>query len=141
MPSHRFTEADIEQLGYAKTESGEWVRKDSRLAAVSEPKSKRRARRSIAKTLEDEARGKGSLGEQKRRPVVTITSFRIATLDDDNLRGGLKTLRDCIAAGLDLDDAESIVEWRYHQVKVGSRFEQGTLCVINQPLSRNTSAQ
>ena len=64
------------------------------------------------------------------RPVVSITSYRPGVLDDDNLRGGLKPLRDLIARHLGLDDADSCVEWRYYQVQVRTREEQGTAVMI-----------
>ena len=48
---------------------------------------------------------------------VAIISLRKRILDDDNLRGGAKQLRDLIAARLGIDDAEKFVEWEYGQVK------------------------
>lgn len=66
-----------------------------------------------------------------RRPVVLITSYRAGTpLDDDNLRGGLKALRDLIARHLHIDDADHLVEWRYAQARVTSRDHQGTSVLI-----------
>jgi hypothetical protein len=67
----------------------------------------------------------------ERRPLVVITSYRAGTqLDDDNLRGGLKPLRDLIARHLGLDDADHLIEWRYHQARVDHRSEQGTSVFI-----------
>jgi hypothetical protein len=67
----------------------------------------------------------------ERRPLVVITSYRAGIqLDDDNLRGGLKPLRDLIARHLGLDDADHLIEWRYHQARVDHRSEQGTSVFI-----------
>jgi hypothetical protein len=49
---------------------------------------------------------------------VTLTAYRRGSrqLDSDNLVGGLKPLRDAIAAWLGLDDRDDTVAWEYHQV-------------------------
>ena len=46
---------------------------------------------------------------------VTITSYRMGTLDRDNLIGGAKALRDTIASSLGMDDKDSLIEWEYGQ--------------------------
>lgn len=48
---------------------------------------------------------------------VTLTSYRASLLDRDNLIGGLKPLRDAIAASIGLDDSDEIITWEYHQLK------------------------
>lgn len=47
--------------------------------------------------------------------VVTMTRVAPRRLDDDNLRGCLKAVRDGIAQRLGIDDADPVVEWRYAQ--------------------------
>lgn len=48
--------------------------------------------------------------------VVTITRVAPRLLDDDNLRGGVKHIRDGIADALGLpNDRDPRVEWRYRQ--------------------------
>lgn len=47
--------------------------------------------------------------------VVTLTRIGPRLLDDDNLRGALKAVRDGIADRLGVDDADPRVEWRYAQ--------------------------
>lgn len=49
--------------------------------------------------------------------VVRLTRLSRGRLDDDNLRGALKGVRDEVAAKLRLDDASPLVRWEYHQVK------------------------
>ena len=49
------------------------------------------------------------------RPHVTIIICRKRIIDDDNLAGGCKYLRDAIAASLRLDDSK--IDWEYHQLK------------------------
>jgi hypothetical protein len=48
---------------------------------------------------------------------VAIVSLRAKFLDDDNLRGGSKAIRDAIADSLNIDDSERFVDWCYGQVK------------------------
>ena len=50
-----------------------------------------------------------------RRPRVTITVYRYRLLDDDNLIGGCKYLRDAVAASLRRSD--DLIDWEYHQIK------------------------
>jgi hypothetical protein len=52
-------------------------------------------------------------------PLLTVTLTRIAPrqLDDDNLRGALKGVRDQVACALGVDDRSSLVRWEYGQEK------------------------
>ncbi len=56
--------------------------------------------------------------------VISLVSYRSRLLDSDNLHGGLKPLRDAIAATLGIDDGDSAVRWEYGQVE--TRGEEGT---------------
>ena len=47
--------------------------------------------------------------------VVTLTRVAPRVLDDDNLRGALKAVRDGVADRLGVDDGSPEVEWRYGQ--------------------------
>lgn len=47
--------------------------------------------------------------------VVTLTRIAPRSLDDDNLRGALKAVRDGVADWLGVDDADPRIEWRYDQ--------------------------
>lgn len=53
------------------------------------------------------------------KPPCTVTLTRIAPkryrLDDDNLRGALKSVRDGVAARLGADDADPRIKWEYGQ--------------------------
>jgi hypothetical protein len=83
-------------------------------------------------------KGKASLGSGRRarnsdgqgrevgsgpRLRIHLTSFRRPgrELDDDNLRGGCKHLRDAIAAYFGLDDAERCIMWEYSQCETRGR--------------------
>ena len=59
----------------------------------------------------------GSARLQLLRLPLTITLTRVAprALDDDNLRGALKSIRDGIADCLGVDDRDARVTWRYAQ--------------------------
>lgn len=51
------------------------------------------------------------------RAVARIELTRLAPrrLDDDNLRGALKAVRDGVADALGIDDGDAAVEWEYAQ--------------------------
>jgi hypothetical protein len=49
--------------------------------------------------------------------VVTLTRVGPRRLDDDNLRGALKAVRDAVASRLRIDDASPLVRWEYAQEK------------------------
>ena len=49
--------------------------------------------------------------------TITLTRYGKGLLDDDNLAGGFKAVRDEIAAWLGVDDADPRVTWRYAQEK------------------------
>jgi hypothetical protein len=52
-------------------------------------------------------------------PLVVVTLTRVAPreLDDDNLRGALKGVRDQVACALGVDDRSRLVRWEYAQAK------------------------
>jgi hypothetical protein len=52
-------------------------------------------------------------------PCVSVTLTRIAprSLDDDNLRGALKAVRDGVADALGVDDGHASITWQYAQEK------------------------
>ena len=68
----------------------------------------------------------------KDSPVVRVTliSFRRRELDDDNLVGGFKPMRDAIARWLGLDDSQRIIDWQYGQIETKGRT--GTAVKIEQ---------
>lgn len=49
------------------------------------------------------------------RIVVTITRVGARKLDDDNLVGGCKFVRDAIARWIGIDDGNRIYQWVYNQ--------------------------
>ena len=49
--------------------------------------------------------------------VVMLTRVSARTLDDDNLRGAFKAVRDQLATWLGVDDADPRVRWDYDQRK------------------------
>lgn len=57
-------------------------------------------------------------GAELPRPPLVVTLCRVSPrrLDDDNLRGALKHVRDGVADALGIDDGSDLVEWRYAQV-------------------------
>jgi hypothetical protein len=49
--------------------------------------------------------------------VVVLTRIAPHELDDDNLRGALKAIRDGVADRFNTDDRDPRIEWRYAQAK------------------------
>jgi hypothetical protein len=49
--------------------------------------------------------------------VVTLTRIGPRSLDDDNLRGAFKAVRDEVAAYFGVDDSDPRIKWRYAQAK------------------------
>ena len=60
-------------------------------------------------------------------------SARRRLLDEDNLVGGAKWLRDAIAAHLGIDDSELGIRWHYSQAEVRTPEEEGTLVRVEFP--------
>lgn len=56
--------------------------------------------------------------------IVTITRVGQRRLDDDNLAGACKYVRDQIAEVIGVDDGSPLYTWRYEQ-RVGSRLVYG----------------
>jgi hypothetical protein len=51
----------------------------------------------------------------------TLTRIGKRRLDDDNLAGAFKAIRDGVADGLGLDDGDPRIEWRYAQ-EIGREY-------------------
>jgi len=54
--------------------------------------------------------------------AVTLVRLAPRRLDDDNLRGVLKAIRDGVADRLGIDDRDTRVRWRYAQESAGAGF-------------------
>jgi hypothetical protein len=66
---------------------------------------------------------KGSTGGMEG--VITFTAHLRRVLDDDNLAGSIKPLRDAIARSLGIDDGDKSVRWEYGQIE--TRGTEGVL--------------
>lgn len=56
-----------------------------------------------------------------RRITITLVRIGPGTLDDDNLSGACKAVRDGVADALGIDDDDPRVRWRYAQRKSRAR--------------------
>ena len=65
-----------------------------------------------------------------RGGVIKLTRVSCRQLDDDNLRGALKSVRDAIAAEIGVDDRDPRIEWRYGQVSPCSHTDIGVLVEV-----------
>lgn len=56
-------------------------------------------------------------------PILRVTLIRFGRklLDNDNLQGGFKPLRDAIARWFNLDDADTVIQWEYGQQQTAGR--------------------
>jgi hypothetical protein len=59
--------------------------------------------------------------------VVTLTRIAPRELDDDNLAGGFKSVRDGTADWLGIDDRDKRVQWRYEQRKGAPKVYEATV--------------
>lgn len=57
--------------------------------------------------------------------VITITRIAPVPLDDDNLAGSAKHVRDGIADWLGVDDGSRLLTWRYEQRRDGRGYAVG----------------
>lgn len=53
--------------------------------------------------------------------IITLTRIAPSAMDDDNLAGVLKGIRDGVAARLGIDDGSPLVRWLYRQERRGVR--------------------
>lgn len=56
--------------------------------------------------------------------IVGLTRYGHAKLDDDNLQGAFKAVRDEVATLLGVDDGDPRIIWRYRQKTQGRKFKQ-----------------
>lgn len=67
---------------------------------------------------------RGAAMKHKLQPPVTITLTRISpgTLDDDNLQGALKAIRDGVADAFHVADNDKRIRWQYAQEKCARKM-------------------
>lgn len=134
-----FTRKQLEDLGYVER-NGEWVKRTTtrRVGAVV-PGVREQSPRPLERPVQAQQGGEGSVGDGRTKPRnrvrkvdagirVTLIAVRQKRLDDDNLAGGFKALRDAIAESLGIDDGDDRIEWVYRQ-QVGPK-PHGTIVTI-----------
>lgn len=136
-----FTRKQLEEMGYVER-NGEWIKRtDTRRVGDLVPGVREQPARPLERTASAEQGGEGSMekpkGQCPRRSRVrsgnvgvrvTLIAVRQKRLDDDNLAGGFKALRDSIAESLGIDDGDDRVEWIYRQ-QVGPK-PHGTIVMV-----------
>lgn len=75
------------------------------------------------------------------RFLVTLTRVAPRRVDDDNLRGLFKSVRDQVAAQLGIDDGSAQLEWRYRQEKGAPRTHTVRIEVQALPLNPFTETE
>lgn len=75
--------------------------------------------RTAGKTIGIDILSRGRIARPAKTDHYTVTLTRMSPrlLDDDNLRGALKSVRDGVADALGIDDRDQRVEWHYKQEK------------------------
>ena len=133
------TAKQLEEMGYVER-NGEWTKRTATrgLGAVV-PGVREQPTRPLESQAPAKQGGEGSVveGRSKSRVQVrkcdaglrvTLIAVRQKRLDDDNLAGGFKALRDAIADSLGIDDGDERIEWIYRQ-QVGPK-PHGTIVMI-----------
>lgn len=93
-----------------KTKAGQLSSNDHLfgLGAMEEPVAQPDAARALD-------RGRPARQTSPGRVDICLIRCAARLLDDDNLAGGLKPLRDAIAASLGFDDGDPLIRWHYAQ--------------------------
>lgn len=133
------TAKQLEEMGYVER-NGEWTKRtDTRRLGAMVPRVGEQPARSLERQTPAKQGGEGSVveGRSKSRVQVrkcdaglriTLIAVRQKRLDDDNLAGGFKALRDAIADSLGIDDGDPRIEWIYRQ-QVGPK-PHGTIVMV-----------
>lgn len=58
---------------------------------------------------------RSKLGRDPRPCAVTLTRLSFGTLDDDNLQGAAKAIRDGVADAIGVPDNDPAIRWQYAQ--------------------------
>lgn len=72
--------------------------------------------------------------------IVTLTRVGPRRLDDDNLAGSLKGVRDAIAAALGVDDRDPKVQWVYGQYPAGRGHYWVEVLITGKPFAEFADA-
>lgn len=72
--------------------------------------------------------------------IVKLTRVGPRKLDDDNLAGSLKAVRDAIAAALGVDDRDPKVQWAYSQYPAGRGNYWVEVSITSKPFSEFVDA-
>ena len=82
----------------------------------------KKQRADVSKILTQIPRTRSMINGAPNRFEVVLVRISAGELDDDNLRGALKSVRDEVAAWIGLDDKDPRIAWKYDQQKT----ERGT---------------
>lgn len=69
----------------------------------------------VAPSLDGHQKQQGCSTQGVEYRVVIIANLA-KVMDDDNLAGACKPLRDAIASTLGIDDGDKRIQWHYHQI-------------------------
>lgn len=97
------------------------------VALISAAKSEREQERALVGETLPAKTGRARVGKGNG-PIVRVQIILCGSgpaRDSDNLAISYKQIRDAIAASLNLDDADSWIDWEYSQVR--TRGQRGTI--------------
>jgi hypothetical protein len=121
------TTFDLQNQGWEKQSDGSYAKTKTNRAFVGQlPHTE--PQHSEIQALAGRSPPKTGCRKAMGRVCVQIISLRKRLIDDDNLIGGAKPLRDQIAKSLGLDDGDPRLVFEYSQIKM--RANCGTHIII-----------
>jgi len=69
-------------------------------------------------------------GQVEPPAMITFTRYSCRLLDNDNLAGAFKHVRDELARQIGIDDGDERVKYRYEQVRIPNRLHYFTVTVL-----------
>lgn len=109
---HRMNEPTIKVTGNVLTFSEDTKKRNPHLfmGGVERPFTQQNLARALDGKRPKRKGGKGSV-------VISLVRYGRRHMDDDNLAGLFKPLRDAIAASLGVDDGDPRIKWEYGQIE------------------------
>ncbi len=112
---------------------GHWAKKAARVA------SQRFVAATAVRPFVNRPHKDGAMALPIEPIAITLTRVAPRRLDDDNLRGCLKAVRDGVADALEMDDGNERISWRYGQER--GRPGEYAVRIILEPTPRPAPAE
>ena len=124
---HEDIRVTLRQKGFVRQPDGSYTKVDSLASRPSHPVVEHNVGGTLVSAPPDEA-GRGP------RLVLRFTRFACALLDFDNGAGGCKFLCDALRYEKLIDDDDpGTIDFKFRQVRVGTRAEEGMFIEVERP--------